>query len=353
MSKKARTVVVIVAILGLAGAAWALVARGGPSAVELEASGTVEATEADLGFAAGGRIEAIAVREGEAVAAGQELARVDAAELRARRDAAAAHVEAAEALLAEMRTGARPEELAQAQAAARAAMDRLEDAHRDVERARELFEGGAISREALDKATTAHEVAQASAEQAAEQLRLVRAGPRAERVAAQEATVRQAQAALAQVESALDNSVIRAPFAGRVTIRHRQPGETVAPGLPVLTLMDPDDRWVRIYVPEHRLGAVALGQPATIRSDTYRDRTYGGEVVFIADQAEFTPRNVQTPEERVRLVYAVKVRITGDPRLELKPGLPADVRLEAASDHEGSTLDEPGVPVAPVHPDAP
>ena len=95
--------------------------------------------------------------------------------------------------------------------------------------------------------------------------------------------------------------------------------------------MNANDRWVRIYVPEDRIGAVRMGMPAAITSDTYPDKTYPGEVVFIASQAEFTPKSVQTTEERVRLVYAVKVRITTDPDLELKPGMPADVRLEFAT----------------------
>ena len=91
--------------------------------------------------------------------------------------------------------------------------------------------------------------------------------------------------------------MVTVPFPGIVTIRHREPGETVSPGLPVLTVMDPEDRWVRIYVREDRIGEVSLGQAATISSDTYSDRTYEGEVVFIANEAEFTPRNVQTTEE--------------------------------------------------------
>jgi len=113
-----------------------------------------------------------------------------------------------------------------------------------------------------------------------------------------------------------------------VTVRHREPGETTPPGAPVLTLMNPDDRWVRIYVPEDRIGLVTLGQRATITSDSYPDRTHEGRVTFIASEAEFTPKNVQTPEERVKLVYAVKVQVVGDTAFELKPGMPADVRLE-------------------------
>jgi HlyD family secretion protein len=96
----------------------------------------------------------------------------------------------------------------------------------------------------------------------------------------------------------------------------------------VVTLLDPDDRWVRIYVREDLIGRVAIGQPARIAADTYRDRVYAGEVVFIGSEAEFTPRNVQTSEERTKLVYPVKVRITGDPSFDLKPGVPADVTLE-------------------------
>jgi len=113
-----------------------------------------------------------------------------------------------------------------------------------------------------------------------------------------------------------------------VTVRHREPGETVPAGSPVLTVMNRDDRWVRIYIREDRIGAVHTGQAATITSDTYAGKTYRGAVVFIASEAEFTPKSVQTREERVKLVYAVKVRVSGDPAYDLKPGMPADVRLE-------------------------
>ena len=96
----------------------------------------------------------------------------------------------------------------------------------------------------------------------------------------------------------------------------------------MLTLLDPDDRWVRIYVAEDRVGRVALGQSAEVTSDSWPDSVYRGRVVHIGSEAEFTPRNVQTPEERTRLVYPVKVRIESDPGFDLKPGVPADVRIE-------------------------
>ncbi len=326
MEKRLRIVVPVLLVLVAAAAAWAILS-GGEEADRISASGTVEATEADLGFQAAGRVEEIGPREGETVARGDELARLDTRELEAARDAAAAQLGAAEAGLAELRVGARPQEIAQAEAAVRSARQRAEEARRDAERTQALFDGGAVSRQALDRARTAADVADAALEQAEQTLALVREGPRAESVRAQEARVEQARANLARAEATLANAVVRAPFSGRVTVRHREPGETVAPGAPVLTLLDPDDRWVRIYVREDRIGRVRMGMSARITSDTDPDRVYEGEVTFIGDEAEFTPRNVQTTEERTRLVYPVKVRITGDPEFELKPGIPADVVL--------------------------
>lgn len=243
------------------------------------ASGTVEATDAQLGFQAAGRIDYIGVHEGDEVKQGQELARLDRRENQARLEQARAQVVATEV--------------------------RLHDARRDLERSRKLLAGGAIGQEAYDKASLAFKVAQS------------------ENI--------QAKASVQQIEAILANMTIRASFDGVVTVRHHEPGEIVAPGIPVLTVMNPNDRWVRIYIPERNIGAVHLGQKATITADTWPDKHYGGEVVYIASEAEFTPKNVQTTEERVKLVYAVKVRITDDPKFELKPGMPADVRLQESA----------------------
>ncbi len=330
MSKRRIIPIVVLAVAILAVVGW-LVLRPSARAGAIQASGTVEGTEADLGFQAGGRVDSIAFHEGDAVPAGATIATLDAAELRARLGQAQAAEAAAQALLEQLERGARPEELQQAQAAADAARERLDDARRTLQRTTVLFNGGAASREQFDQATTAAQVAAAQDQQAREALRLVQAGPRVEQIAAQRAAVRQAGAAVAQAKAALDNAVIRAPFAGVVTVRHREPGEAVSAGLPVVTLLDPNDRWVRIYVREDEVGRVALGQNATIRSDSDPKKTYEGRVSFIASEAEFTPRNVQTAEERVKLVYAVKVAITGDPGRDLKPGVPADVTLQPAA----------------------
>lgn len=322
-------IVVTVLVLAAAGLGLRLtVFKGDGANGPLRASGTVEATEAQLGFQTPGRIEAVLVHEGDRVRSGQELARLDRAELVARKAQAEAQLAAARALLTELLRGSRSEEVSQAREALRAAGERYTDARRDLDRTQRLFDGGALSQEALDKARLALEVAQSQRDQAQQQMQLVETGPRPERIEAQRAAVAQAEAAVRQIEATLANAVIKAPFDGVVTVKDREPGETVAAGAPVLTVMNLDDRWVRIYIREDRIGAVRLGQSAAITADTYAGKRYQGSVSFIASEAEFTPRNVQTTEERVKLVYAVKVRITGDPTHDLKPGIPADVSLQ-------------------------
>lgn len=323
-----RRIAIAVAGLVLVGAILAVtVFRSTAGAGVILASGTVEATEADLGFQMPGRIETIAVREGDEVGAGDSLAWLDRTELVARRAAAVAQVASARARLSEVERGFRREEIAQGRAALRAAEQRVADARRHLERTRRLYEGGAVSRQQLDDHQTTLELAEAGYEQAKEQLGILETGPRQEQIAVQRAALAQAQAAVAQMDAALENTVIRAPFGGVIAVRHREPGETAPAGAPILTLLNRDDRWIRIYVRGGEIGRLALGQRATITADAYPERTYDGEVVFIATEAEFTPRNVQTAAERVKLVYRVKVRVIGDPSYDLKPGLPADVRL--------------------------
>jgi HlyD family secretion protein len=326
-----KKIVLPIVLLAAAGAgAWYFFSRPKEDDSKLAASGTVEATETQLGFQATGRISEIAVREGERVRAGQVLARLDPAEADARRAQAAGQVAAARALVAELERGTRREEIAQSRAALAAARDRLANAESDYERDELLYKGGAVSRETLDNSRLARDVARSQVTQATEQLRFLEAGPSREKIDQARAQLVQAEAVLRGAEVSLGNLTIAAPTAGLVTVRHREPGEIVPAGSPVLTLIDPADRWVRIYIKEDRVGAVRLGGRAAITSDTFPGKEYPGEVAFIASEAEFTPRNVQTQEERVKLVYAVKVRVLGDAGFELKPGLPADVRLEEA-----------------------
>lgn len=328
MNPKLR--IIPVAIIVIAVIVW-VVRRAGGDSDATSASGTVEATEAVLGFLTPGRIDSIGVREGQVVTRGTPLAWLDRDELIARRRASEAQLASARSRLQEFEAGFRSEEIGQGRAGVRAATERHVDAQREYQRAERLFEGGAISEQQRDRAASNLEVAEAERERAVEQLQLVERGFRAEQVASQRAMVQQAEANLAQVEVAVEDAQIVAPFDGVISVRHREPGEVVGAGVAVLTLRDPNDRWVRIFVPENRVGRLQLGQSATISADAYPDERYRGEITFIADEAEFTPRNVQTTEERVKLVFRVKVHIVEDPNGALKPGLPADVLLDTPS----------------------
>lgn len=296
----------------------------------LELSGTVEATEAELGFTVAGRIEAVNVWEGDTVHAGAELARLDRSETQARRDQARAQADAARATLLQLQRGSRREEVAQARAATAAAQEKLDDARRDDERARRLFKDQVVSEQETQKAQTAVQVAARQYDQAREAQRLVELGPRREQVDAARATLAAAEASVRNFDATLGNMVVKAPFAGVVTVRQHEPGEIVQAGAAAVTLLNRDDRWVKVYVSETRIGAVHVGQGARITTDTYKGRSFAGTVSYVAPEAEFTPKTVQTREERVKLVYAVKVRITGDPAGVLKPGMPADVVIEGA-----------------------
>lgn len=319
-------VVVVVSVV-----AWLRIHRPGTAESGLIASGTVEATDAALGFQVPGRIARVLVHEGDRVREGDTLAVLDRTELDARRAQARAALDAARAQLGQMQNGARPEEVAQARAADSSADARWHDAQRDRDRTATLRSGGAVSQEALDKAQLALDVARSAAQQARQQLQLILAGTRRETIAAQQAAVAQVEAAVSQADAVLDEAVIVAPFDGAVTIRNREPGETVTAGSPVVTIANLGDRWVRIYLSEVHLGEIHLGDSASITTDAPGKRQYRGAISFIATEAEFTPRNVQTAEERVKLVYAVKVRVVDDSANDLKPGMPADVTLHLAS----------------------
>ncbi len=331
MTTQRRRVIAAVVVIATALVTVILVLGRRTDDATITASGTVEATEADLGFQIPGRIHVLGVDEGDRVAQGDELAVLDRTELRARLQAAEAQVRAARARLRELERGFRDEEIAQGRAALRAAERRLENARQDAERGTRLYEGGAISRQQYDNLQTMLTLAQSEHESAQERMRILERGPRREQIEAQRGVVAQGEAAVAQVDAALDNAVIRAPFDGMVTVRHRQVGEIVGAGVPVFTIMNPDDRWIRIYVREELVGRLAIGTPASITADAFPERRYGGHVVFIASEAEFTPRNVQTTAERVKLVYRVKVQVIEDPSFDLKPGLPADVVLDTAA----------------------
>lgn len=184
---------------------------------------------------------------------------------------------------------------------------------------------------AVDQAEAGYEAAQAAVVGAEAALDLTQAGPTDQQLAALEAGVRQAEAALATLERRRDRLTLDAPVGGLVLEKSLEAGELAAPGSPIVILGSLDEVKLTVYVPVNELGEIQLGQTAEIRADTFPGRTFSGEVVAIASEAEFTPRNVQTEEERVNMVFAVDITIP-NPDHKLKPGVPADATILTEED---------------------
>ncbi len=355
-----------------------VIARNGGNGEGIFVLGNIEATDAEVSFKIPGRVDKRLVDEGEMVRRDQVVAVLDDADLRAEVElrraelaatkaalaeleagsrpeeiaAAKAAMERAAAALKELETGSRPQEIAAAKAAMEAAQADLAKAEADLGRISRLREQNVVSAEEYDRARATYQVASQRAREAAEQFDLVTegprqekienaraalaeakaryelvvAGPRRETIDQAKARVEQAAAAWQLAETRLGYATVVSPLTGMVLSKNIEPGEYVAPGTPVVTVGDLVNVWLRAYIEETDLGKVKLGQPARVTADTWPGKVHDGRVSFIADEAEFTPKNVQTQAQRVKLVYRIKIDIH-NPAQELKPGMPADAEI--------------------------
>jgi HlyD family secretion protein len=364
--------------------------RPNPADSEIRTSGHIEVTEVDMSFRLAGHVIRLYVDEGAKVRKGDVLAELDQEILKARQAQAEAQVReledrqaslalaiklkeevleaelrkaeagksAAAARYQSLKTGSREQEIAEAAAARDRTKYEWENRERDEKRMKELHDARIISASQYDAAKTSAEAARAAYEAAVERYKLVKAGPREEVIREGRANLIGSDAALAAAEAArgevekmkidlkalgaqtdqaraqltvaeedLKKSRIYAPFDGFVTVKDVEEQEYVQAGTPVMTVAQLDEVWVKTYVPETLLGRVRLGQNGQVISDTFPGKSYPGTVTFISPEAEFTPKNVQTREERVKLVYRIKVTLK-NPNQELKPGMPVDVILK-------------------------
>lgn len=311
MKSKLKIVIRVLLLLAVVGgAAWWFFLRPKPDA-KLVLSGSIEANTVEVGSLVGGRVQTVHVKEGDTVQAGQPLVTFepDLRDLEISQQRAA--VTQARAELARVKRGPREEELRQARI-------NYESAEVDRKRFQALWEAGAVAKRDYD----ATEVKAANAK---ETLLAAQRGGRPEDIAASEAAVAQAEERLAFLERQHKELVVTAPSNGIVEVFDLRPGDLAAANSPVATLLEPDQIWVRVYVPEPRLGQVRIGQAAAIHVDTFPNRAFRGRVVEIRNQAEYTPRNIQTIDQRSDQVFGVKIAI--DPVPELKPGMAAIVDL--------------------------
>lgn len=312
--------------------AFALLAGCRPAPLDgpLVLSGNLELVDAQLSFKYPGRVLERLVDEGQRVKAGQPVARLDDSEQTQELALRRAELAAARALLAELEAGSRPQEIAAAEAVLRSAQAERERAELDFKRQQDLLQRNAIPTRDFESARAQLKVAEARAAEASERALLIRAGPRPETILHARARAEQAAAALALAQNRLDQTRLVSTLDGVVLSHHVEAGEFVAAGTPVVTVADTVRMWVRAYLNETDLGRLRLGQKVEVRTDTAPGRVHEGTVAFISAEAEFTPKTVQTPKERVRLVYRVKVDVL-NPRDELKTGMPADVVVPAVS----------------------
>jgi HlyD family secretion protein len=291
------------------------------------ASGNVEATEVLVSTKVAGTVLSLSVDEGSLVKAGQELARIDTTDTRLALEAARADRAQADAELQLRLAGSREEDVKEARAQVVRAEADLDGGEKDLARMEGLLASGSGTTKSRDDARTRRDVAAASRDAARERLRRLEAGSRPEEKNAARARLQSAEARVAQLEQQLSDAVITSPAGGVVTSKLTEPGELAARGTGLLIVTDLSDTWLNVYVAEPDLGRIRLGQEAEVRTDDGQVRK--GRVSFIASRAEFTPKNVQTRDERVKLVYRIKVALENADGL-FKPGMPSTARLQPA-----------------------
>jgi HlyD family secretion protein len=385
-----RRIVILVVLAAVAGfVSWRIWQGRATDANRIVVHGNIELTEVDLAFKMPGRVAELLVDEGDAVRKGQVVARLDRAELERTRDREQAtermaqsalvqlrtgidyqreaisgevelrlaEVRQAEARLAELESGSRKQEIQQAWAAEQEARTQYETAQRDWERAQRLYQNEDISTAQHDQYRMRAEATAMTYQRARETLALVKEGPRTEQIAAARAALERARAGvrlaeaaridlrrreeelsaraadidraraqLAVLDTQLDDRVMVSPTDGVVLTKAAEAGEVLAAGAVVVTLGDIDRPWVRAYIMERDLGRVKLGMPVDVRTDSYPNKVYRGTVSMISSRAEFTPKTIQTEEERVKLVYRIKIEVE-NPGRELKLNMPVDAEI--------------------------
>ena len=322
-----RRLLLLALAVVLAGAGWwrfRETSAEGPSEIVLQ--GNIDVRQVNLSFMVSGRIDALAVDEGDTVKAGQVVATLDEVYFqddlrlaRARRDNARANVERLE-------NGSRPEEIAQARAQLDQQQANLVLERGNLDRGEQLALSGGVSKEELQQRRQAVAVGEANVRYAQQALRLAEIGPRQEDIAVGRAQLREAEAQVIESERRQIDRRLIAPNDGFIQTRAREKGAIVQPGETVFTLTLSSPVWVRTYVNEQDLGAVQPGMPVSVTTDAAGSRAYAGRIGFVSPTAEFTPKTVETRELRTDLVYRIRV-VVEDPDGGLRQGMPVTVTV--------------------------
>jgi HlyD family secretion protein len=335
MSKKGALRIGLILLLAAAGVIYFFEKRNEAPARVLTLYGNVDIRQVQLAFHDTGRILRLLVEEGDRVQEGQLVAELDPVRYAMDVRQLEGQVASQEQVVTRLHNGSRPQEIEQARALVQANEARLEDALLTHKRTKGLAASDFAPQQQLDDVTAKLKTARAQLKEAKEALALAVIGPRVEDIRAAEAQLRSYRASLDLARQRLTDTRLYAPAPGIIRDRILEPGDMAFPQSPVFTLALLKPMWVRAYVPEPSLGKLVPGMLANITTDSYPGKTYKGWVGFISPTAEFTPKNVETPDLRTRLVYEVRVYIC-DPQDELRLGMPATVRVPLDQTPSGS-----------------
>lgn len=388
MSKPKR-ILALLLVLAVLATVWWFALRPHEDGLVARVSGNIELTEVNIAFKTPGRLAELHVKEGDTVRAGQVIARLDTEQLESQRRMAQAMLAAAEsrmqqlrtaiayqeenlsgitaqrqaelqgasAQLDELREGSREQEKQQARAALRHAESDYARAEADWKRAEVLFRAEDISAAEHDRVRAMFLAAQSARDQARERLALVEEGPRTQTIQAasaqverataalrtaragklelerlrqelnsRQAEINQASANLAVIETQIADATVSSPIDGVVLVKSAEAGEVLAAGVTIATIGDINSPWLRGYISQEQQGRVQLGAPVKVNVDSYPGRSFDGRLSFVAAEAEFTPKQIQTTDERAKLVYRVKVDLA-NPQGALKSNMPAEAEI--------------------------
>ncbi|HEY3250892.1 MAG TPA: efflux RND transporter periplasmic adaptor subunit [Ignavibacteria bacterium] len=294
---------------------------------EITASGTIESVNVTVSSKVAGQIKKLNFKEGDRVKTGDLLVELDHDMLDIQLRQAEAGVDLAYAQLKLLRSGARKEDVRQTEELVKQAKTNLDLAKQDRDRAIQLYNENATTKQLYDAAVARYDVALAQYNSARENLQKVKSIIRPEEIESAQANLKRAISSVDLIKESIEESKIYSPVDGFVSKKFVEVGENISPATSLLRISNLETVDLVIYIPETELGKVKLGQDAEVKIDAFKDKVYTGKIIFISPEAEFTPKNIQTPDERTKLVFAVKIQIP-NPQFELKPGLPADATIK-------------------------
>jgi HlyD family secretion protein len=335
--RRRRIAAVLVVVAAAAAVLWYQRHRRAdwPDDPALVLYGNVDVRRVHLGFRVGGRLHSLALEEGDAVEPNAVLGHLDAEPYELDLQRARTEQDQAAAALARLENGSRPQEIVQARAVVTEREATRNSLQVEFERTAGLITDNAVTKQALDDVTARRQEAEARLQAARAALALIEEGPRREDIAAARARLAEARSAVAQAQLRLADTALHAPCAGILLTRVEEPGAIVGAGQTVAVMSPAEPVWVRAYIPEPDLGRVWPGMKADVFTDSQPERPYSAQVGFISPEAEFTPKNIQTPHLRTDLVFRVRIVVT-QPDRGLRQGMPVTVRLQIPAETSGA-----------------